>query len=120
MALRVRVCRADEVGPGELKGFEVSGVTVPVMIANVDGRFLAASSMCPHEDVSLLDGKHKGLKVVCPGHGYQFNLETGACSHDPGLPLTRYRVTEIAGELYVDLFGAPLDPRPTASADRTG
>lgn len=105
MALRVKVCRADEIAPGELKGFEVPGVTVPIMIANVDGRFLAASSMCPHEDVSLLSGKHKGLKVVCPGHGYQFNLETGTCSHDATLPLRRYRVTEVDGDLHVDLVG---------------
>ncbi len=105
MALRVRVCRADEVGPGELKGFDVPGVSIPVMVANIDGAFVAATSMCPHEDVSLLRGKHKGRRVICPGHGYQFDLHTGACSHDPNLTLRRYRVSVVEGDIYVDLVG---------------
>lgn len=104
MGLRVRVCRADEIAPGETKGFAVPGVTVPVLVANVDGEILAVSSMCAHEDVSLLGGKRKGLQVICPGHGYRFDLRTGACSHDPQLRLPCYRVTVIDGEVYADLW----------------
>lgn len=104
MPLRVRVCRASDVAPGETRHFEVPGVSVPVLVVNVDGRFLAASSMCPHEDVSLIGGKRKGLNVICPGHGYRFNLESGACSHDPKLRLPCYRVSVHDGELFVDLM----------------
>jgi nitrite reductase/ring-hydroxylating ferredoxin subunit len=104
MGLRVRVCRVDEVAPGQTRGFSVSGVSVPVLVANVDGEFLATSSMCVHEDVSLLGGKRKGLQVICPGHGYRFDLRTGACSHDPKLRLPCYRVTVIDGEVYADLL----------------
>ncbi|MEM9490903.1 MAG: Rieske (2Fe-2S) protein [Myxococcota bacterium] len=103
MALRLRVCRIDQVEPGEVKGFAVSGVAVPVLVANIDGTYLATTSMCPHEDVSLLGGKRKGTQVICPGHGYRFDLRTGACSHDPNLCLARYRVSIVGDELYVDL-----------------
>ena len=103
MALRVRVCRLDEVAPGETKGFQVAGVTVPILVANVDGTYLASTSMCPHEDVSLLGGKRKDTRVICPGHGYRFDLRTGACSHDPKLRLACYRVTIVGDDLYVDL-----------------
>ncbi len=105
IGLKVRVCRADEVAPGETKGFPVDGVTHPILVANVDGTFMAASSMCPHLDVSLLGGKRKGLRVICPGHGYRFDLGTGACSHDPTLCLPRYPVTVINGEIHVSLIG---------------
>jgi nitrite reductase/ring-hydroxylating ferredoxin subunit len=58
MALRVRVCRADEVPPGSAHGFAVTGVAWPIMVANVGGVLYAATSRCPHEDVSLLvDGE---------------------------------------------------------------
>lgn len=103
MALRVQVCRVGDVAPGESRGFAVPGVDVPIMVTNLDGRIIATSSMCPHEDVSLLGGKRRGATIVCRGHGYRFDLRTGACSHDPRLFLRRYPVS-IEGDLvYVDL-----------------
>ncbi|WP_428261201.1 Rieske (2Fe-2S) protein [Haliangium sp.] len=104
MALRVRVCHIDDVGPGESRGFAVPGVALPIMVTHLDGEYIATASMCPHEDVSLLGGKRRGSTVFCPGHGYRFDLRTGACSHDPKLSLRRYRVTVADGELYVDLI----------------
>jgi nitrite reductase/ring-hydroxylating ferredoxin subunit len=103
MALRIRICRVDEVLPGELRGFAVAGLDVPVMVANLDGLFVAASSMCPHEDVSLLGGDRDGARVICPGHAYEFDLITGRCPHDPDLCLPTYRVTIIDEDLWVDL-----------------
>lgn len=104
MALRLRVCRADEVGPGETKGFDVDGVDVPVLVANIDGVLVATGSMCPHEDVSLVDGDREGSSITCPGHAYEFDLITGKCSHDPDLALCRYKVSVIDGDVYVDLI----------------
>ena len=104
MALRVKVCRTDEVAPGDTKGFSVPGVTIPIMVTNIDGTSLAAAGVCPHEDVSLLSGKRKDTRVICPGHGYRFDMRTGACSHDPKLRLACYKVTIVESELYVDLM----------------
>ena len=108
MALRVRVCRSEDIQPGEVKGFSVPGITVPILVTNVDGAYLATSSICPHEHVSLLRGRRSGLKITCPAHGYQFDLATGACRHDPALNLPRYRVSIVDGDLYVDLIGSLL------------
>jgi nitrite reductase/ring-hydroxylating ferredoxin subunit len=103
MALRVQVCRVGDVAPGESRGFIVPGVDMPIMITNLDGTLIATSSICPHEDVSLLGCKRRGAIIVCRGHGYRFDLRTGACSHDPRLFLPRYRVS-IEGDLvYVEL-----------------
>ena len=104
MGLRKKVCRADEVAPGETKGFSVTGVDVPILVANIDGTLVATSSVCPHEDVSLLGGRRDGAVITCPGHGYEIDLITGACAHDPDLVLCRYQVSIIAGEVFVDLI----------------
>ena len=105
MALRVRVCGAAEIGAGEMRAVAVPGVTVPILVVNLDGEFLAVTSRCPHEDVSLAGGKRKHTRIICPAHGYQFDLRSGACSHDPALRLQRYRVAVIDGDIYVDLIG---------------
>ena len=38
MALKVRVCRLDEVKPGVLRAFSVEGVTWPVIVTYLDGK----------------------------------------------------------------------------------
>jgi len=99
--IQLRVCRTDEVAPGELRGFDVDGLAVPVMIANVDGTFYAATSMCPHEDVSLLGGSRHGTIIVCPGHAYEFDLRDGRCGHTDKLRLKTYRVRIVGNELFI-------------------
>lgn len=102
--MRLRVCRTDEVPPGEMRGFEVDGLDIPVMVANIDGTFYAATSMCPHEDVSLLGGGRHGTVVVCPGHAYEFDLRDGRCGHTDKMRLKTYRVIVTGGELYVSIL----------------
>jgi nitrite reductase/ring-hydroxylating ferredoxin subunit len=103
MPLRVRVCRTDEVAPGESRAFRVAGLTHPVLVTHLDGNFLATSSICPHEDVSLATGERHGQRIVCPGHGYEFDLRTGRCAHDPQLRLVCYPVHVSGDELFIEL-----------------
>jgi nitrite reductase/ring-hydroxylating ferredoxin subunit len=104
MALRVRVCARSEVEAGALRAFAVAGVTWPVIVTRVDGALVAVAGVCPHEDVALGDGRLDGAALVCPGHGYRFDLRTGRCEHDPDLELRRYPITQIGDELWVDLL----------------
>lgn len=104
MALRVRVCALGDVVDGELRAFAVAGVTWPVIVTRVEGELVAVPGVCPHEDVGLWDGDLRGPVLVCPGHGYQFDLRTGRCKHDPGLELRRYPITQVGDELWVDLL----------------
>lgn len=103
MALRVRLCRLDEVPRGALRGFPVPGLTWPVMVTRLGDEVVATSSVCPHEDVSLLDGELVGAVVTCAAHAYELDLRTGRCRHDPRLALRRYRVAVLDDEVWVDL-----------------
>jgi nitrite reductase/ring-hydroxylating ferredoxin subunit len=103
MALRVRVCAIGDVRDDELRAFAVPGVTWPVIVTRVDGELVAVPGVCPHEDVALAGGELRGHAIVCPGHGYAFDLRTGRCKHDAGLELRRYPITVVGGELWVDL-----------------
>ncbi|HTE49295.1 MAG TPA: Rieske 2Fe-2S domain-containing protein [Kofleriaceae bacterium] len=104
MGFWVRVGSTDEVPAGEVRGFHVAQLSFPVMVAHVgDGRFLAATSICPHEDVSLLHGELQGTVINCPGHGYEFDLVSGRCPHDAGLRLRRFAVRVEGDGIYVEI-----------------
>jgi nitrite reductase/ring-hydroxylating ferredoxin subunit len=103
MALRVRVCRVDEVVAGELRAFRVPGVTWPVLVTYVAGELVAVPGVCPHEDVALADADLDGALLTCAGHGYGFDLRTGVCTHDRALALRRYAISVSGDELFVEL-----------------
>ena len=102
--LRARLCRVDEVPEGTLAAFAVAGVTWPVLATRLDGEIVATAGVCPHEDVGLADGDLDGACLTCPGHGYQFDIRTGACAHDSRLTLRRYRVSIVGDEVWIDLL----------------
>jgi nitrite reductase/ring-hydroxylating ferredoxin subunit len=104
VALRVRVCATSEIAEGALRAFSVRGVTWPVIVAIVDGEIIACPGVCPHEDVALWTGHLDGATLTCRGHGYEFDLRTGRCGHDPMLELRRYPVTVVDDEIWVDLL----------------
>ena len=104
MALRVRVCKLDEIVDNELRAFKVRGVTWPVLVTRVDGEVLATAGVCPHEDVELVDGELNGSVVTCPGHSYELDMRTCTCLHDKTLTLRRYPITIVGDELWVDLL----------------
>lgn len=104
MALRVRVCALAEVADGELRAFPVAGVIWPVIVTRIDGALVAVPGVCPHEDVALWEGEIAGHAIVCPGHGYAFDVRTGRCKHAPALELRRYPITQIGDEVWVDLL----------------
>lgn len=104
MPLKLRVCRLDEILEDELLSFEVPGVTIPILVTKVDGKIIAGSSMCPHEDVSLVGGRVDGTDIICSAHGYAFDLQSGECSHDDNLRWRRYTTEIIDDELYVNLM----------------
>jgi nitrite reductase/ring-hydroxylating ferredoxin subunit len=104
----VVVCRRAEVPAGGMRAFQVEGLAIPVLVADLgQGRYAASSGICPHEDVALEDGDLIAGRVVCPGHGYAFDMTTGRCAHDATLVLRRFPVRVVGEEIHmrVDLYG---------------
>jgi nitrite reductase (NADH) small subunit len=105
MALRVRVCRLTDVVAGELRAFAVHGAIWPVIVSFVEHELIAVPGVCPHEDVGLADyGELHDTTLRCRVHGFEFDVLTGRCEHDPRLHLRHYPVTVIDDEVWVDLL----------------
>lgn len=65
---------------------------------------LAIDDTCTHLDAPLSEGKVWGGKIICPWHGVQFNLRTGAASGPPARGgLTTYLCRIEQGEVWVEL-----------------
>ena len=48
-----------------------------IALFNLGGRFAAIDNQCPHQGGPLCDGIVSGTSVVCPLHGWKFDLDTG-------------------------------------------
>jgi len=113
----VRVCRIDEILGDELRGFQVAGVTWPVMVATVDGELVAFPGVCPHDDVSLVDyGVIEGNELRCRVHGYRFDVPrpaTASTFRSSTFAATRFTIADgelwsICSDVYCDAVTEPL------------
>lgn len=99
---------------------DVNGTEVGIYY--LDGRFHAYENICPHmggpvclgqiipkvdEDIAS-DGSSCGMRfsgtqtnIVCPWHGYEFDIVTGAHPGDPKVRMRRIEVEEVDDRLVV-------------------
>jgi len=98
----VKVADVADIEPGQGTLIEHDGLTIALFHAG-DGRFVACSSTCPHEDGPLAEGWLEGDAVVCPWHGYDFDLTSGTCHVAPGLSVSVYPVRLNGTAVEVDL-----------------
>jgi nitrite reductase/ring-hydroxylating ferredoxin subunit len=78
---------------------EVNGLSIAVF--NTGGTFFASGAVCPHEDGPLGDGTLEEDVVICPWHGFDFDLKTGACLIDPDLKIPVYPTKVEGKDIYV-------------------
>jgi nitrite reductase/ring-hydroxylating ferredoxin subunit len=104
VALRFTVCPAKDIAEGTLKSFSLPGLDKPVLISKSGNRFYASSAICAHEEVSLAKGKIEGNWVVCPGHGWRFDLASGVCEHNADVSIPTYTVHVVDGNIVIEII----------------
>ncbi|HEX8924232.1 MAG TPA: Rieske (2Fe-2S) protein [Terriglobales bacterium] len=81
--------------PGEAREFQLEGETI--CVANENGRFSAMDNVCAHRGGPLGQGLVEDGKIVCPWHGWQFDLKTGKSEQSASLGVDVYGL-KIEGE----------------------
>jgi len=66
------------------------------------GEIFAIGNTCPHQGGSLSDGFIEGDIVICPLHGWEFDVRSGTCMTIPGESVPRYVVTVEAGAIFLE------------------
>jgi nitrite reductase (NADH) small subunit len=120
MAEEIFVARSGEIEEGGRRLIQHGETTVGVFRSK--GRYYAYRNRCVHQGGPVCQGVILGkvevdldedravvrerfsedeIHVVCPWHGFEYDLHTGECATDRSLRLTRYPVVEREGGVYV-------------------
>jgi nitrite reductase/ring-hydroxylating ferredoxin subunit len=120
MAKELFVAKSSELPDGERKIVPNGGSEIGVY--RVNGELFAYLNLCPHqggpacegllmakvEEVIADDKTYQGMRfnhdemhIVCPWHGWEFNLDNGTACADPKFRLRKFDVVEREDEIYV-------------------
>jgi len=100
--IRVELCKAAEIAPGNALKVEAQGLTLAVF--NLDGEFFVTDDACTHGPGSLSDGYIDGDVIECNFHNGQFNIKTGEVVSPPCMvPVKTYRTVVQDGKVFIEV-----------------
>lgn len=82
------VIPTDELPEGTVT--EVIPQDTPLAVAHVDDSFYAVDNVCPHAGGPLGDGDLDEHELVCPYHGYAYDVRDGSCLTDEELSIRTF------------------------------
>lgn len=98
--VEVRVASADDLVDGQVTQVMVGGKKYA--LARVDGEFYCLANICKHWGAPLGEGFLDGYFVMCPWHGWRFDVRDGSTDH-PDSDVRTYPVAVRDGEVFVTL-----------------
>lgn len=106
----------DDIPVGEGRAYAIDGRQIAVFRRR-DGSLRALDAVCPHRGGPLADGLIDTRVVVCPLHGFTYDLETGCEVANEGVPVTAYPVdADSTGTIRLHLGGEAHRPRRNGAA----
>lgn len=97
------MAKAGDMRDGEARVVDAGGTPVALVFAR--GTYRAFSNACRHRGGPIGEGEvdlEEGT-VICPWHGWQYDLKTGVACLNPLARLEVYPVTVVGGEVRVTL-----------------
>lgn len=107
---RFVVAKVGDIEPGGQLALKAGGR--PIIVYNLDGEYFAMLDKCPHQGAPLSRGVRTGLAghngpgrpcmlrqgeiVMCPNHGWEFDIRTGQSWFDPTNTKVKTYFSEIA------------------------
>ncbi|MGP0566957.1 Rieske (2Fe-2S) protein [Nitrospina sp. 32_T5] len=98
---KYKVCKTSDLAEGQGNKYEVNGQDIAVY--HVDGQFWATADFCPHRGGSLGYGRLDGKTVICPSHGWQFDITTGECLNNVSGEVNTFEVSVEGDDVFVEL-----------------
>jgi nitrite reductase/ring-hydroxylating ferredoxin subunit len=98
--VEVRVAAVDGMCDGQVRHIKVGKRDIALVRA--EGAYFALSNVCRHAFAPLADGFVDGHALVCPLHGWRYDVRDGTTDH-PGSDVRSYPVTVRNGEVFITL-----------------
>ncbi len=93
--------KESELKEGQMKAVRVKGR--PILLVRQGGEVFGVSNFCPHEGCEFQGGILNGYVVMCPCHGWKFDVRNGQYQDNPQTALTCYRCKIENGKIYVEI-----------------
>jgi nitrite reductase (NADH) small subunit len=98
----VKVAKIREIKPGERKVVSINRAEIALL--NLDGEFYAISNRCPHKDFPLTFAPVYGDTIICPNHGWMFNVKTGYCITKSSCVIRTYKVVVEGNDVKIGIY----------------
>lgn len=96
----VPLVRVEDMRDGEARRFKVGKRDIALF--RVDGSFHALSNVCRHAFAPLSEGWLDGHVVMCPWHGWRYDVRDGTTDH-PDADVRTFEIVVVDGEVRVRL-----------------
>lgn len=94
----VRVAAEGDIPEGQVKHFKIGKRDIALVHTN--GSCFALSNVCRHAFAPLSDGFVDGFTLICPWHGWRYDVRDGTTDH-PNADVRTYPVKVSGGEVFV-------------------
>lgn len=93
--------KESEIKEGQMKLVHVAGRSI--LLVRRGGEVFGVSNRCPHMGCSLERGILRDYLVMCPCHGWKFDVRNGQYEETREITLVSYRCKIQNGKVYVEL-----------------
>ena len=97
----VKLIKESELPEGSMKAVRAKGI--PILLARVRGQIYAVTNLCPHAGCQFQGGILTGYIVMCPCHGWKFDIRNGEYQENSITRLTSYPCKVDSGNLYIQI-----------------
>ena len=93
--------KESELKEGQMKPVRVKGR--PILLVRIGGEVFGVSNRCPNAGCSFEGGILKDYLVMCPCHGWKFDVRNGQYQEIKGVTLVCYRCSVENGKIFVEI-----------------
>ena len=97
----VSCIKENEIKEGQMKLVRVKGRSI--LLAKKGGQIFGISNSCPHMGCSLDKGILRDYMVMCPCHGWKFDVRNGQYDEIKEIALVSYRCKIQNGKVLVQI-----------------
>jgi nitrite reductase/ring-hydroxylating ferredoxin subunit len=92
--------RENELAESKMKAVRIKGKAV--LLVKQGGEVSALSNRCPHEGCTFESAMLSGYIVMCPCHGWKFDVRNGQYNENSRITLQIYRCKIENGKIFVE------------------
>ena len=100
MASFIKVAKVADVPEGSGKLVEAGGKQIALF--NAGGKFFAIDNTCKHRGGPLVEGELDGTTVVCPWHGWSYDISTGCKDDEPDKKVACFAVKVEGDDILIE------------------